>query len=253
MGVAIINGVLLYTRHNPLPVADPSACGPLASAPAARPPASRTRADRAAATPDALPGLARLLMRRAAMVGGLVLLLALVLGLARMGDDIGEEVDAGMALATAMATLGRLPQASDAQALAALAALAGAPPLRHLVLEVHAADGRPLLAAEPPAAEPWWERGLLALHRRWLSAPDARHVDWVVPRPDSQPWRVTRAASHEAERREAGLGSLGGIRRAHRQEQQGAEDEQAKDGVSFHAANLPPVPRQASRHSLCRC
>ena len=194
---------------NPLPVADPSAGVPLASAPAARPLVSRTPADRAATTPDALPGLARLLMRRAAMVGGLVLLLALVLGLARMGDDIDEEVDAGLALATAMATLGRLPQASDAQALAALASLAGAPPLRHLVLEVHAADGRPLLAAAPPAAEPWWERGLLALHRRWLSAPDARHVDWVVPRPDGQPWRVTLAASHEAERREA-MGALVG-------------------------------------------
>ncbi len=142
-------------------------------------------------------------MRRAAAVGALVLLLALVLGLARMADDIAEEVDAAMALAAAMATLGQLSQADDAQALAALAEVGRSPPLRHLVLQVQAADGRPLLAAPAPAAEPWWERGLLALHRRWLSAPDARHADWLVARPAGPPWRVRLAASHEAERREA--------------------------------------------------
>ncbi|MES2718324.1 MAG: histidine kinase [Pseudomonadota bacterium] len=167
----------------------------------------------ASAVPAArvLPGLPRLLMRRAAAVGAVVLLLALALGLARMGDDMADEVDAAMALAAAMATLGQLPQAGDAQALALLAAVGRSPPLRHLVLQVHAADGRPLLAPPAAGAEPWWLRGPLALHRRWLSQPDVRQVAWVVARPAGPPWRVTLAASHEAERREAMASLVGSL------------------------------------------
>ena len=52
------------------------------------------------APPSAAPlDLPRLVMRRAGLVGVLVLLLAVVLGLARMGDDIDDEVDAAMTLA----------------------------------------------------------------------------------------------------------------------------------------------------------
>ena len=51
--------------------------------------------------------LPRLVMRRAGLLAAGVLVLALGLGLARMNQDIGEEVDAAMALATVMGRLGQ--------------------------------------------------------------------------------------------------------------------------------------------------
>ena len=111
--------------------------------------------------------LPRLVMRRAGLLGAAVLVLALALGLARMNQDIGEEVDAAMALATVMGRLGQLGAvgADDARVLAALREAQATHPLRHLALQIDGADGRPLLAppATPPAAAPL--RWLLALHR----------------------------------------------------------------------------------------
>lgn len=157
-------------------------------------------------------------MRRAGLLGAAVLVLALLLGLVRMNQDIGEEVDAAMALATVMGQLGQLgpggvagaPGADDAQVLAALREAQAAHPLRHLALQVDGADGRPLLAAPAaaPAAAPM--RWLLALHRDWLGTADARRVAWTVARPDGSRWTVSLAASHDSERREA-LGSLLGM------------------------------------------
>lgn len=159
--------------------------------------------------------LPQLLMRRTAALGTVVLLLALWLGLLRMNDDIGDELDAAMALATAMATLGQLQQADDASAHAALATLRQAPPLRHLVLQVHTGDasgGGPALPLQrPPEADPAPMRWLLALHKRWLSAPDSRQAAWTVPRPAGPAWTVTLLASHDAERREAMASLVGGM------------------------------------------
>jgi two-component system sensor histidine kinase UhpB len=161
--------------------------------------------------PTAPLDLPRLVMRRAGLLGAAVLALALLLGLARMNQDIGEEVDAAMALATVMGRLGQLGAAGadDAQVLAALRGALASHPLRHLALQVDGADGRPLLAPPPaaPVAAPL--RWLLALHRDWLSAPDARRVAWPVPRPDGSRWTVTLAASHDSERREAMASLLG--------------------------------------------
>ncbi|MDH4393672.1 MAG: histidine kinase [Aquabacterium sp.] len=152
--------------------------------------------------------LPRLVMRRAGVVGALVLLLAVVLGLARMGGDIDDEVDAAMALASVMARLGQLDQTDDRNALASLHAMQARHPLRHLALQVHAQDGSLLLGPPPapPAALPL--RWLLDLHRAWLSAPDVRRVAWQVPRADGSRWTVSLAASHDSERREAMAGLL---------------------------------------------
>lgn len=147
-----------------------------------------------------LPGL---IMQRAAWVAVLVLALALAMGLWRMADDIDDEVDAAMTLATAMAQLGHLARTDDRSALAALAALQAEHPLRHLVLGVHAADGRALL---PPPAAPddglLWG-GLLRLHARLGPEPASRHAAWPVARPDGSAWTVTLTASPDSERREA--------------------------------------------------
>ena len=150
-------------------------------------------------------------MRRAGVVAALVLLLALVLGLARMGADMDDEVDAAMSLATLMSRLGGMADSDDQSALQALRVLQQQAPLRHLVLQVQAADGRLLLAPQAAAAAPAPLRWLLALHRQMLSAPDRRQVSWAVLRPDASHWTVSLVASHESERREAMHNFLGAL------------------------------------------
>lgn len=155
------------------------------------------------ATPLDLP---RLVMRRAGLAALAVVLLALVLGLLRMGDDIEDEVDAAMTLASLMARLGSLAQTDDRSALEALRALRALQtehPLRHLQLRVYSADGRLLMGPPPQPPEPPPLGWLLALHRELLSTPDARQVAWTVPRADGVRWTVSLAASHDSERREA--------------------------------------------------
>lgn len=142
-------------------------------------------------------------MRRAAAVAAAVLLLALGLGLTRMGGDIDDEIDAAMTLAGLVARLGSLQHIDDRSALESLRALQADRPLRHLSLQVQAADGRLLLGPPPPAPEPPPLGWLLALHRQLLATPDGRQVSWTVPRADGGPWTVSLAASHDSERREA--------------------------------------------------
>lgn len=165
--------------------------------------------ERLPSAPRAPLDLPRLVMRGAAGVALAVLLLALGLGLARMGHDIDDEADAAFTLARLVAQLAGLAQTDDASALAALRALEAGHPPRHLLLRVQAADGTLLLGPPPPAEPAAPMRWLLALHRRLLSAPDARQVAWTVARPAGAPWTVTLAASHESERREA-MGNLVG-------------------------------------------
>ena len=162
-------------------------------------------------TPRALPplDLTRLVMRRAGLVAGLVVLLAVLLGVLRMNEDIDGEVDAAMALAGVVARLGNLAQAEDDEVIASLRQLLGTQPLRHLELQVHAADGRLLLGPPAPASVARPLGWLLALHRELLSAPDSRRVAWTVPRPGGAPWTVALAASHDSERREAMVSLLG--------------------------------------------
>jgi two-component system, NarL family, sensor histidine kinase UhpB len=155
--------------------------------------------------------LPRLVRRRASVVSLLVLLLAVVLGLARMGEDIDDEVDAAMTLAAVMARLGQLGQADDRSALESLRAMQAEHPLRHLSLQVHAQDGTLLLGPPPAADMPLPMRWLLQWHQDWLSAPDPRRVAWPVQRADGDWWTVSLAVSHDSERREAMGSLLGGL------------------------------------------
>ena len=155
--------------------------------------------------------LPRLVMRRASAVSLLMLLMAVVLGLVRMGEDIDEEVDAAMTLAAVMARLGQMGQADDRSALESLRAMQAEHPLRHLSLRVHAHDGTLLLSPPPAAAAPAPMRWLLRLHQDWLSAPDPRRVAWPVQRADGNWWTVSLSASHDSERREAMDSLLAGL------------------------------------------
>lgn len=142
-------------------------------------------------------------MGRAVAVGLVTLLMAVGLGLWRVGHDIDNEVDAAMTLASMMARLGHLEQTDDTSALDSLHAMQSGEGLRHLALHIRAADGRVLLAPPEPEADNPVMETLFALHRRWLSAPDARQVSWQVARPTGGAWTISLAASHEGERREA--------------------------------------------------
>lgn len=160
--------------------------------------------------PVTLPlDLPRLIMRRAVAVGLVTLLLATGLGLWRVGHDIDNEVDAAMTLASLMARLGHLEQTDDTSALDSLRAMQSGEGLRHLALHIRAADGRVLLAPPEPETDNPVMEALFALHRRWLSAPDARQVSWPVARPSGGAWTVSLTASHEGERREALTNLLG--------------------------------------------
>ena len=153
--------------------------------------------------------LPRLLMRRAGGVALAVLLLALGLGLARVGSDIEAEVDAAVALAQLVARLGPLAQADDAQALAVLRAVEAEHPPRHLLLSVLTDDGRQLLAPAVAPPDAWPLRALLALHQRLSPTPDARKVSWTLARPAGARWTVLLTASPESERREAVINLAG--------------------------------------------
>lgn len=153
--------------------------------------------------PIALPlDLPRLVMRRATVVGLLVLALALGLGLQRVNEDIRDEVDAAMHLATLMSRLGTLAPLDDAAALASLRAMQQEAPLRHLALHIHRADGQTLLAP-PPHDEPPWLGALLRLHDRLGPGDAPRRVSWLVPRPGAAAWVISLDASADSERREA--------------------------------------------------
>ncbi len=147
--------------------------------------------------------LPRLVMRRAFAVGLLALLLAAVLGLMRVNQNIEEEVDAAMSLASVMARLGTLDQVDDRSALAALRETLAAEGLRHLTLHIVDGQGRVVLRPLPLPPDPAPLGWLYALHRQMLSAPDGRRATWAVRRPDGSRWLVSLAASHESERIEA--------------------------------------------------
>jgi two-component system, NarL family, sensor histidine kinase UhpB len=161
-------------------------------------------------SPDTPPlDLPRLLMRRAGAVALAVLALAVLLGLWRLNLDIDDEVDAGLHLATVMATVGQAGLMSDAQLLNALKALGTQGELRHVGLELRNAQGEVVLAqgleADAAPSSGWVERALQA-----LDPPETRAVAWMLPRPVGPDWQVRLVASREGERDEA-LANLGGM------------------------------------------
>lgn len=159
-------------------------------------------------TPLDLP---RLVMRRAILVGLLAVVLALLVGLQRTQEAIDEEVEAAMTLAAVMARLGTLASVDDRSALESLRVMQADSPLRHLELNIHAADGHTLLAPPPrPDDASGVMAVLVRLHRDFLSEPETRSVSWSVDRPVGGPWTVSLHASSEGERHEA-IADLAGI------------------------------------------
>ena len=148
-------------------------------------------------------------MRRAGVVAVAVLALALALGLARMDDDIDQEVAAARTLAQGLAALPGLATLDDDGARARLQAWQAEAPLRHLRLQVLDAQGRPLLQSGPAATDHGLLQPLLDAHRRWQGGTEAPPVSWPLARPDGSHWTVVLQTSHEGERQEALINLLG--------------------------------------------
>jgi two-component system sensor histidine kinase UhpB len=160
-------------------------------------------------TPDRSPprvpplDLPRLVMRRAAAVAVFGVLLTLLLGLAAMRDDVDAELAGARTMALLAERLAALPALPDDQAAAALRSWRASGELRHLQLQVTAADGRVLWAQDAPAH--------LSSPMRWLAQAGARlftpappfTVTWPLARPQGPPWTVTLRAAPESERVEA--------------------------------------------------
>lgn len=153
--------------------------------------------------------LPRLVMRRAFATALAGLLLAAALGLMRVNQNIAEEVDAAMSLASVMARLGSLDQVDDRSALASVRETLAEEGLRHLTLHIVDSHGRVILRPLPSPPDPPALGWLYELHRQTLSAPDGRRATWAVRRPDGGRWVVSLAATHESERVEA-LNDLAG-------------------------------------------
>ena len=153
--------------------------------------------------------LPRLVMRRAVVTALAGLSLVAALGLMRVNQNITEEVDAAMSLASVMARLGSLDQVDDRSALASVRQTLAEEGLRHLTLHIVDHHGRVILRPMPPPPDPPALGWLYALHRQTLSAPDGRRATWAVQRPDGGRWIVSLAATHESERIEA-LNDLAG-------------------------------------------
>jgi two-component system sensor histidine kinase UhpB len=151
--------------------------------------------------------LPRLVMRRAAWVAGLGVLLLLVLGLARMRDDVDDELAGARSLAELAGQLGSLEHLDDSQALRALQAWQRGAALRHLSVQVADAQGRVVLAdggAQTMNRPMRW----LADAGTWLFTPTPPFsVSWALARPAGAAWSVALTAAPDSERMEA-LSSL---------------------------------------------
>jgi two-component system sensor histidine kinase UhpB len=171
--------------------------------------------DAAAPAPAAPPlDLPRLVMKRAALVALLALLIGLVLGFARAGRDIKEETGGALALASMLSELSRAAVLGDAELGAAVDRARADGALRHLKLRIVDARGVTRLA---PAAQDQdagtWLRLLMTLQARWQGDAKAeaplRTLAWPLARPaEASPWMLELTESREGERREA-MGSLG--------------------------------------------
>jgi two-component system sensor histidine kinase UhpB len=144
-------------------------------------------------------------MRGALAVALTGLLLAVLLGLWRAQDDMREETDAAATLARAMALLSAplAEQRPRDELLQALRWLQTSENVRHLRLQLRDGEGRALLPepqTEPPPLALGW---LIALNQRIFPPPPEHLVDWPVPRPDGEVWRVQLRASPDSEQREA--------------------------------------------------
>ncbi len=166
-------------------------------------------------SPSAPLDLPRLVMKRAALVALLALVVGLVLGFASAGRDIKEETGAALALSSMLRDLSQAALLGDAELAAAVDRARADGALRHVDLRIVDARGVTRLAPaeKPHEAGPWLDL-LMTLHARWQGdvkgdAPP-RTLRWPVARPaEASPWVLELTESREGERREAmaGLGS----------------------------------------------
>ena len=169
---------------------------------------TRTGSALAPSAADAHAGprdLARLVMRRACVMAGAFLALALVLGGLAARGDTQAEIDAALALARAEQLLRELPP-DDALARQALRDVGA---LRHVELEVVDAGGQVVFERRPAAPPPVLRWAMQATGADRLPAA-AAPVTWLVPRPGAAPWTARLAASPESEQSEA-LKNLAGL------------------------------------------
>jgi len=160
-------------------------------------------------TGRARPDLSRLVMRRAARVGLMAVLLALVIGLLRIDDALEEEVEAAQHLAELSVQLLHLGTLSNKKAIDTLRTLQEGHALRHLALRIVDGRGRVLLAPPPERAMPGLLQALADGHRRWSPSPVPQSIGWSLPRPDGQAWSLSLQPTPEDERREAVADFLG--------------------------------------------
>lgn len=147
--------------------------------------------------------LPRLLLRGSAAVSLGALLLATLVGLWRAGEDIEDEMQAAMALATALQRLVQAASLDDAALVQALRAQSDDTPLRHLALSLRDADGRLQLGRRAPAAASAPIEWLVDLHRRWYRSNEPPPLAWQLPRPDGSVWTLVLSPTPDSERREA--------------------------------------------------
>lgn len=164
--------------------------------------------------PSAVPmDLPRQIMRRALAVALVGVCLMAGLGLMRMRDNVGEELEAARVLALLAERLTTLQAVDDSQAVLALQRWRAEGELRHLALRLVDAQGRDLLGPPPqpsPAAgedadeaPSAWMRRLSDATAALLPPPAPFTVAWSVARPQGPAWTVSLSADADSEQLEA--------------------------------------------------
>ena len=146
--------------------------------------------------------LPRLVMVRALMVAPLAMLLALLIGFLRSGEDIRAETEGALELATTVMQVSEAAQLDDAAALRSLQALRMDGRLRHVVLTLTDAKGNTLLqspqsASQPQAGPLAW---LVALHRAWQRDEKSLQLQHTVARAKGGVWLLTLQTQSDSER-----------------------------------------------------
>jgi two-component system, NarL family, sensor histidine kinase UhpB len=147
--------------------------------------------------------LPRLVMRRAAVVAALGVLLTLVFGLSGMRDDVDTELAGAPTMAVRAERLAMLPVLPDDQAIQDLRQWRASGDLRHLRFQVADSSGRSLLVDEPQAKLTPPMRWLAWASERMFEAAPPFSVAWPLARPEGSAWTVKLSAAPESERVEA--------------------------------------------------
>jgi two-component system sensor histidine kinase UhpB len=155
--------------------------------------------------------LPRLVMRRAAVVVVLGVLLLWGLGLVRMHDTVADELAGARTLAQLAERLSSLQALPDEAARRALQDWQREAALRHLRVRVVDAYGLAVVDDVPslPLSAPM--RWLAHAGVDWMDASASVIVAWPLARPDADPWQVSLTAVPDSERVEAFTSLLDGV------------------------------------------